>query len=170
MLLHCESTAPLSLDIMPTFDDQYLDFIRNFKDYPDEMLMNPAHAAALLCISPQTLAKWRMTGDGPKFVKHKNSESVYYRIGDYRKYVAELQSFNNTEEITKQASNIRAFSQHGSSSGSGELDYGDPLPFARVNGELRPFFSTLTEEIEEVVWMTEYEYMQHKFLDGHEED
>ncbi len=154
---------------MATFDDQYVNFIKNFKEYPDEQLMSSAHVATMLCISLQTLAKWRMTGDGPKFLKHKNSESVFYEVGEVRRYLASLKQYSNTEEIHQEASKIRAFSQHGQSSEIGEMDYGDTLPFARVNGELKPFFTTFGENIEEVVWMTEYAYMEHKFLDGHDD-
>jgi len=162
---------------MATFDQEFMEFIRNFDAFPDYQLMSSKHAAFLIGIEESTLRKWRMTNDGPPYVNQNGTQKVFYRVGDVRDYLKQLPSFksSNTQQALSSAPGIhihkiKAFSHAGANGEVGEMDYGDELPFARVNGELKPFFSTLEDEIDEIVWMTEYAYMEHKFLDGHDDD
>jgi predicted DNA-binding transcriptional regulator AlpA len=52
-----------------------------------QKLLKPADAAAFLDLSKSTLAKRRMTGDGPRFVKF--GASVRYSLQDLEEYVAQ---------------------------------------------------------------------------------
>jgi len=51
-----------------------------------QKLLKPADAAAFLDLSRSTLAKRRMTGNGPRFVKF--GASVRYSLQDLEEYVA----------------------------------------------------------------------------------
>lgn len=46
----------------------------------DDAFFSPETVAAVLDLSKQTLSNWRVSGDGPKFVKRKST--VYYRKAD----------------------------------------------------------------------------------------
>jgi predicted DNA-binding transcriptional regulator AlpA len=52
-----------------------------------QKLLRPADAAAFLDLSRSTLAKRRMTGNGPRFVKF--GASVRYSLQDLEEYVAQ---------------------------------------------------------------------------------
>jgi hypothetical protein len=45
-----------------------------------EILLTPIEAAAILKVKPNTLAKWRVTGEGPPFIRV--GRSVRYRARD----------------------------------------------------------------------------------------
>jgi predicted DNA-binding transcriptional regulator AlpA len=51
-----------------------------------QRLLRPAAAAKVLDLSPSTLAKKRMTGDGPRFVKLGGA--VRYDLKDLQEFVA----------------------------------------------------------------------------------
>lgn len=52
---------------------------------PDDALLSPHEAAALLRLSYSTLAWYRCHGGGPKFI-HSGPKLVRYRMGDLREY------------------------------------------------------------------------------------
>ena len=64
-------------------------------------LMNAGDAAAFLNLSPSTLAKMRLSGKSPKYVKM--GRRVAYRIGDLEEWI-EAQSFRSTSEYSEGAS------------------------------------------------------------------
>lgn len=49
-------------------------------------ILSPRHTATRLCVSPHTLAKWRVTGDGPPFIKI--GSRVFYDESDVALWVA----------------------------------------------------------------------------------
>ena len=56
-------------------------------EYPEmPSLLTPKQAAAFLNLSPSILAKWRVTGDGPRYCKL--SASVRYAPDDLREFVS----------------------------------------------------------------------------------
>jgi len=57
--------------------------------------LTPQQAADLLGISKSTLAKFRLRGDGPKFLKL--SKKVLYRESDLEDWIAQ-RVFNSTSE------------------------------------------------------------------------
>jgi predicted DNA-binding transcriptional regulator AlpA len=54
---------------------------------PSQKLLRPADAAEFLDLSTSTLAKKRMTGDGPRFVKFGGG-AVRYDLKDLQEFVA----------------------------------------------------------------------------------
>ena len=52
-------------------------------------LLNVSEAAELLCVSVKTLAKWRINGDGPSFVRLGGARRgrIVYRRADLVAYV-----------------------------------------------------------------------------------
>lgn len=52
---------------------------------PDELLRD-RHAAAVLNVSPKTLANWRVSGTGPRFIK--SGRLVTYRYADLQAFIA----------------------------------------------------------------------------------
>jgi Helix-turn-helix domain len=59
-------------------------------------LLKPAAAAAYLGRSPSTLAKSRMKGDGPRFIKL--GSSVRYDVNDLREYVVKSARRSTSEK------------------------------------------------------------------------
>ena len=57
----------------------------------EDKLLTTREAAAYLTVSPSTLAYWRATGWGPKYVR-LGCRSVRYRQLDLSAYVAERQN------------------------------------------------------------------------------
>ncbi|WP_425418449.1 helix-turn-helix transcriptional regulator [Oricola indica] len=60
-----------------------------------EKLLNPAQAAEILSLSKSTLAKMRLSGRSPKYIKL--GRRVAYRQSDLQDWI-ETQSFNSTAE------------------------------------------------------------------------
>jgi predicted DNA-binding transcriptional regulator AlpA len=54
---------------------------------PTKLLLRPEAAAMFLGCSPHSLAKWRMDGTGPRFVKI--GSAVRYVMDDLHQYVAQ---------------------------------------------------------------------------------
>lgn len=50
-------------------------------------LLSPKQAAAVLNLSPVTLAKWRCAGGGPRFVRY-TSRCIRYQLADLDQWVA----------------------------------------------------------------------------------
>lgn len=57
--------------------------------------MDTETAAKWLCLSPRTLERYRLTGEGPKFVKF--GRRVAYRLIDLEEYV-KAHIFDSTSE------------------------------------------------------------------------
>jgi len=53
----------------------------------EDTLFAPDTVAEMLCCSPRTLAEWRLSGRGPRFVR-LGRNVVRYRLGDVRSFVA----------------------------------------------------------------------------------
>ena len=58
----------------------------NYNKTPESVLLSTPQAAEFLSISPKTLAKWRLTGEGPEFCK-LGRRRVVYRLGDLLAFV-----------------------------------------------------------------------------------
>ena len=58
-------------------------------------LMTANHTAELLSIHPNTLAKWRLSGEGPTFTKM--GRSVRYRMADIEKWLEARQARSTSE-------------------------------------------------------------------------
>ena len=52
----------------------------------DDTLYSSDEVAELFRCSPRTLAEWRQTGKGPRFVRHGRNY-VFYRLGDIRSFI-----------------------------------------------------------------------------------
>lgn len=52
-----------------------------------EMLLDPRAAALRLAVAPQTLAKWRCTGGGPRFIR-LSARMIRYRARDVDAWLA----------------------------------------------------------------------------------
>jgi predicted DNA-binding transcriptional regulator AlpA len=64
-----------------------------------ERFLTPTEAAELLTIQPSTLAEYRSTGKGPRFVR-LSKNLVRYKLSDVVKYIHSRQS-QNPEEGSK---------------------------------------------------------------------
>jgi len=55
----------------------------------DEQMLTQSQAAEFLALSPVTLEKMRMRGDGPRYVKYGTARSspIRYAPADLRKYL-----------------------------------------------------------------------------------
>lgn len=62
----------------------------------DDYLASPLEAAVFTKSSTSTLAKRRVYGDGPPFIR-LSPRKIAYRVGDLKKWVASRQ-FNSTSE------------------------------------------------------------------------
>lgn len=62
----------------------------------DEMFVTPEQLAALLCLTTGTLAKWRITGRGPRYVKM--GSRVRYASADIDAWLAEHAPQRSTVE------------------------------------------------------------------------
>lgn len=60
-----------------------------------ERIVNTEAAAHLLNVSAVTLAKWRVTGEGPRFLKF--GRSVKYRISDLQEWILGQQRESTAE-------------------------------------------------------------------------
>ncbi len=58
-------------------------------------LMTAIDAAQLLAVHPNTLAKWRLSGEGPTFTKM--GRSVRYRMCDIEKWIDSRQAKSTSE-------------------------------------------------------------------------
>jgi predicted DNA-binding transcriptional regulator AlpA len=58
-------------------------------------IVNTEAAAHLLNVSAVTLAKWRVTGEGPRFLKF--GRSVKYRISDLEEWIQDQQRESTAE-------------------------------------------------------------------------
>lgn len=63
-----------------------------------ELLMSTALAASYLKISPRALEKWRLTGEGPVFVK-VSPKCVRYRLQDLKEFVEKRLRKSTSETI-----------------------------------------------------------------------
>ena len=66
-------------------------------------LLRPADASVAIGRATSTLAKMRMSGDGPVFVKV--GVSVYYPEDSLRDWLAKLPRFRSTAEVSVAAAN-----------------------------------------------------------------
>ena len=66
---------------------------------PDDSFLAPPAVADLLATSPGQLAKLRMRGEGPPFVKL--GRSVLYRLGDLRQWAADQNSGQRPNATTE---------------------------------------------------------------------
>jgi Helix-turn-helix domain len=62
---------------------------------PDQHL-DESQAAALLGVTVRSLQKWRLTGDGPPFVR-MSSRCVRYRVGDLQRWSASLRRISTSD-------------------------------------------------------------------------
>jgi len=63
-----------------------------------ERLLTPAEAAELLTLQPSTLAEYRSTGRGPKYVRISKNQ-VRYKFSDVLTYIHSQRSLNPEEGI-----------------------------------------------------------------------
>jgi predicted DNA-binding transcriptional regulator AlpA len=68
----------------------------NGNDMADMNLLRPAEAASLLRLSISTLAKMRMRGDGPPYVK-SGHKVVLYRSSDLQEWLARRRRSSTSE-------------------------------------------------------------------------
>ncbi len=62
----------------------------------DDRLLNTEELAQLRSVPPSRIEKERLKGEGPPFVK--DGHLVRYRLGDYRKWVANMPRFTSTTQ------------------------------------------------------------------------
>lgn len=68
------------------------------QNYPaDGLLLTAGEVAILLRVKEGTLAKWRVTGCGPKWVRLPNSRTIRYRRSDIDGWLA-CCTFQSTRE------------------------------------------------------------------------
>ncbi len=62
-------------------------------------LLSSSEVADLLGLKPQTLRKWRLQGDGPRYIRlgHGKRGRVVYRLSDLRVWL-EQRTFSHTAE------------------------------------------------------------------------
>lgn len=64
-----------------------------------ERLLTPAEASQLLTLAPSTLAEYRSSGKGPKFVRLSQNKIVY-KVSDVLEYIASQESTDPKSEVT----------------------------------------------------------------------
>jgi len=64
----------------------------------DPVLLSEMDLAARLKLSPRTLQSWRLTGNGPKFVKI-SSKAVRYRAEDVMRWTEGLLRQSTSEKV-----------------------------------------------------------------------
>jgi hypothetical protein len=108
---------------------------------PDGQGVSEKHAATILGVSVSKLQKDRVKGWGPRFVKHGETKfaRVTYRIGDLRAYQDQHTHQSTSTYLAPEAS-------------LGEL--GIERPYAATKGRLQDFLATLSEDVDEIVWLT----------------
>lgn len=73
----------------------------------DELLLHtPAEAAKFLNSSPRTLARWRVEGNGPLFVKV--GRRVHYRRAHLEAWLTKRERWSTSESVFQQTSNDAA--------------------------------------------------------------
>lgn len=109
---------------------------------PSSKLIDETMLADWLGESVSSLQKWRVSGNGPKFVK--NPKSVRYRVGDVRDWIAQ-----NTVQSTSEATT--RLSRFGDMWGG----FDDPVPAIIVNNVPTDFFRSLdaVEEPSGYTWV-----------------
>ena len=73
-----------------------------------EPLLTSRQAAAYLGIRPQTLRKWRVTGQGPRYIRLGDGPRarVAYRADDVREWL-DARTFSHTSEETAKPDRVR---------------------------------------------------------------
>ena len=71
--------------------------IQTVAAHSSERLLTPTEAAELLTLQPSTLAEYRSTGRGPRFVR-MSKNLVRYKLSDILNYIASHQSVSPEEE------------------------------------------------------------------------
>lgn len=108
--------------------------IRYFDKLPDDKLMSEKHLAFLLEVSLSKVQKDRLNGQGVRFVKMNGG--VRYRIGDYRKYIAQ-----RTVTSTSEADGLVA-NYSGMVGGT---------PFGRVGNTIHGFVASMGMDVDEII-------------------
>lgn len=63
-------------------------------------LLSPKELADILGVTPATLERWRVSGDGPKFVKLGNRahSPVRYRVEDVQAFIAAQERSSTSDD------------------------------------------------------------------------
>lgn len=125
------------------------DILLELDTLPDGRAVSEKHAAVILGLSVSKLQKDRVNGGGPKFVKYGQGKGgrVAYLLGELRSFLRE-----RTREST---------SAYLATDGVlGEL--GLARPYAVVGGSIREFLNSLTDEPDDIVWLTADEAAAHR--------
>jgi hypothetical protein len=66
--------------------------------YPTDpnVLVDQVDAAAILDVTPRSMERWRLIGDGPPFIRI-SSRCVRYRLGDLHEWVASRRQTSTTQ-------------------------------------------------------------------------
>ena len=70
---------------------------------PHSEIMNPKQAAEFLGTSASTLAVWRRTGQGPRFIRY-GPKAIRYRVSDLKDWVEAQPSFSSIEQMRAEQS------------------------------------------------------------------
>ncbi len=60
-------------------------------------LLREGDAAELLTVSPRTLADWRYTGGGPRYIR-LSGRAIRYRLAELERFIAERERINTSDE------------------------------------------------------------------------
>ena len=122
---------------------------------PNSKLIDETMLADWLGESVSSLQKWRVSGNGPKFVK--NPKSVRYRVGDVRDWIAH-NTVQSTSEATTRLSRF------------GDMwdGFDDPVPAIIVNNVPMGFFRSLDaiEDPSGYTWVAAAREKPASFLDA----
>jgi hypothetical protein len=114
----------------------------DFDSLPNSKLIDEDALAEWLDESPSSLQKWRLKGDGPKFVK--GPKSVRYAVGAVRDWIASRTVISTTEAQVKGLSKLEnLFGAH-----RDETTWSPPSPVMVVEGRFVGFFRSLEQDLE----------------------
>ncbi len=65
---------------------------------PHRRLLNATEAASFLCVVPGTLAKWRVYGTGPKFIRV--NRRIAYDIADIAEWLSQRRVGSTSEVLS----------------------------------------------------------------------
>jgi len=123
---------------------------RQLHTLSDELLLTPPQTGAVLQAATDQLANWRVTGEGPPFVKMGSGPKaqVRYPLGGVRKWRAE-RTFSNTS-----MANVSRFASLGGFLSSGSIQDFYLAAFDEAGG-LWEFWESVRNELDivEVRWM-----------------
>jgi hypothetical protein len=141
------------------------EFLEKLDGLPNDALISQKHVSAWLGISESVLEKSRVSG---KFLQYfLVGQAVRYRVGDVRDYLAAHKVSHTSQAGEKGLGKSICRFGTGSEGQLGtdlKLDTGTAVPWAVIDGKLKDFCDSIGDDVEEIVWLTQHEYLSWLLL------